>query len=231
MKKQHVLFSNYHCENDEYGKDHYDYAREEIWENDDEHTFRDEDYIVNNQISIDGLEVFTCPICGEEFNTLEEAKECCRDEKWETMDDIPDELVYRRVSDNEYWDWDNFKVEFEMFIRKSPYGFILCGDVGTWMGSRKGGCYVHKFDDLYKFWEHCDYIKVYDEGGHLYIEASHHDGNNYAELKELTQKGSEYVDKHYWDSNQEVHEKLWNSTYYTRLPHYAHREWGCKKGA
>ena len=230
MKKQHILFSNYHWENDEYGKDHYDYAREEIWENDEEHRFTDADYR-DNQYTIDGLEIFICPICSETFSTLEEAKECCRDEKWETMDDIPDQKVNDFVYSNEEFDWDNFKVEFSNFIKKSDYGFLLVGDVGTWRGSIGGGCYVNEFDDLYKFWDGCDYIKVYDEGGHLYIKASHHDGNNHAELKELTCAGSEYAGEHYYDDDQEVHEKLWNSTYYTRLPHYAHREWGLKKGA
>lgn len=230
MKKQHILFSNYHWENDEYGKDHYDYAREEIWENDEDHRFADEDY-TSGQLSIDGLETYICPICGEEFETLAEAKECCRDDKWETIDDIPDDEVNRLVHDREEWDWDDFKAEFGHFIKESTYGFLMCGDVGTWRGNFEGGCYVNEFDDLYKFWNDCDYIKVWDEGGHLYIKASHHDGNNYAELKELTCKGSEYAGEHYWDGDQEVHEKLWNSTYYTRLPHYAHKVFGFKKGA
>lgn len=230
MKNQHILFSNYHCENDKYGKDHYDYAREEIWENDEEHRFTDADY-TNNQLTIEGLEVFTCPICGEEFNSLEDAKECCRDEKWETMDDIPDSEVTRMVYDREEWDWDDFKAEFEHYIQNTGYGLLMVGDVGTWRGSVEGGCYVHKFGDLYKFWKDCDYIKVYDEGGHLYVKASHHDGNNYAELKELTAKGSDYANEHYWDNDREVHKKLWNSNFYTRLPHYAHKVWGCKKGA
>ena len=63
------------------------------------------------------------------------------------------------------------------------------------------------------------------------IKASHHDGTNYAELKELTCKGSNYAADHRYDSDREVHEKLWNSNFYTRLPHYAHKVWGCKKGA
>ena len=227
---KHTLFSNYYWENDEQGKDQYDYAREEIWENDDEHKFTDEDYI-SEQLSIDGLETFTCPICCEEFETLEEAKECCREEKWETMDDIPDEDVNKMVYDREEWDWEDFKVEFNHFLKDSDNGFLLVGTCGCWDGTYAGGCYVNSFDDLYKFWEHCDYIKVYDEGGHLYLKASHHDGTNYAELKELTCKGSNYALNHSWDSDREVHETLMSSNFYTRLPHYAHKIWGCKKGA
>ena len=186
---KHILFSNYFCENDDNGKDQYDYAREYLFE------------------------------------------EYAEEEGWESEDDVPDERVNKEVYFQSECDWDNFKYEFGKFIKDSNYGFLLVGYVGTWRGRAAGGCYVNEFNDLYKFWDSCDYIKVYDEGGHLYIEASHHDGNNYAELKELTCKGSEYAGNHYWDSDKEVHEKLWSSNFYTRLPHYAHKVWGCKKGA
>ena len=158
-------------------------------------------------------------------------EEYAEEEGWESEADIPDERLNSEVSFQEECNWDNFKAEFGRFIKDSTYGFLLVGDVGTWMGRQAGGCYIYEFRDLYKFWDHCDYIKVYDEGGHLYIEASHHDGTNYAELKELTCKGSDYADNHRYDSDQEVHEKLFNSNFYTRLPHYAHKVWGCKKGA
>lgn len=223
-KKARILFSNYYWENDEQGKDQYDYAREEIWETDEEHRFTDADYIVD-------LEFFTCPICGVEFETLAEAKECCREEKWETMDDIPDEDVNRMVYDREEWDWEDFKVEFNQFLKQSANGFLAIGTCGLWDGTYDGGCYIENFDDLYRFWKDCDYIKVYDEGGHLYLKATHHDGTNYAELKELTSKGYTYKDNHYWDSDRDVHTTLWSSNFYTRLPHYAHKVWGCKKGA
>ena len=158
-------------------------------------------------------------------------EEYAEEEGWESENDIPDERVNSEVSFQEECNWDDFKAEFGRFIKDSHYGFLLCGDIGTWRGQVAGGCYINEFDDLYKFWSSCDYIKVYDEKGHLYIEASHHDGNNYAELKELTQKGADYKENHYWDSDREVHEKLWDSNFYTRLPHYAHKVWGCRKGA
>ena len=145
MKKQHILFCNYHWENDEHGKDHYDYAREHIWELDEEHRFTDEDY-TDEQLRIVGCEVYTCPICGEEFDNLVEAKECCRDEKWETMADISDEEVYGEVQIDEELSWDRLKVELSKFIKNSYYGFLLVGDVGTWRGSISGGCYVNSFE-------------------------------------------------------------------------------------
>ena len=187
--REHILFSNYFWENDEQGKDQYDYAREYL---------------------------FT---------------EYGEDEGWETESDVPDNRVTDEVYTQSEWDWDDFKVEFNHFLKKSNYGFLLVGTCGLWDGTYNGGCYVNKFDDLYKFWDDCRDIKVWDEGGHLYLKAGHHDGNNYAELKELTCKGSNYALNHRWDSDEEVHEILMSSNFYTRLPHYAHKVWGCKKGA
>ena len=188
-KKARILFSNYFCENDENGKDSYDYAREYLF---------------------------------EEYGETE---------GWETEDDVPDNRVTDEVYAQSEWAWDDFKVEFNHFLKNSNNGFLLVGTCGLWDGTYGGGCYVNEFDDLYKFWDGCDYIKVYDEGGHLYIEATHHDGSNYAELRELTCKGSNYALNHSWDSDREVHETLMSSNFYTRLPHYAHKVWGLKKGA
>lgn len=186
---KHILYSNYFWENDENGKDAYDYTREYLFE------------------------------------------EYAEDEGWETEDDVPDEKVIDTVYADDEMNFDDFKIEFGKFLRDSRNGFLLCGTCGCWDGTHNGGCYVNKFDDLYKFWDGCRDIKVYDENGHLYIKATHHDGTNYAELKELTDKGAKYKDNHYWDSDEEVHTKLFNSNFYTRLPHYAHKVWGCKKGA
>lgn len=184
-----TLFSNYHWENDEQGKDRYDYAREYLFE----------EY-------------------GEERG-------------WKSADDIPDDDVYEEVNLQEEMEWNDFKSEFGRFIENSPNGFLLCGTVGTWRGRLAGGFYVNSFSDLTRFWKDCDYIKVYDEKGHLYIEASHHDGTNYAELKELTAKGDSYKDNHYYDSDREVHGVIFNNNFFSKLPRYAHKVWGCKKYA
>ncbi len=185
---KHILYSNYFWENDENGRNAYDYAKEYLFE------------------------------------------EYAEAEGWETKDDIADEEVTDAVYLDDEINFDNFKCEFDNFLRNSQNGFLLCGTCGRWDGIYTGGCYVNEFEDLYKFWQGCDYIKVYDKCGHLYIKASHHDGNNYAEFKELTDKGAEYKENHYLDNDEEVHKKLFNSNFFTRLPHYAHKVWGCKKG-
>ena len=152
-------------------------------------------------------------------------------EGWATEDDVPDNRVTDEVYAQSEFDWEDFKVDFDHFLKHSANGFVAIGTCGLWDGTYDGGCYIETFDDLYRFWKDCNYIKIYDKGGHLYLKASHHDGTNYAELKELTEKGYEYKESHYWDSDREVHETLWSSNFYTRLPHYAHKRWGHKKGA
>lgn len=192
MKKsnnEHILFSNYFWENDNYGMDKYDYAREYL---------------------------FT---------------EYSEDEGWKTETDVPENRVIDEVYSQSEWEWEDFKAEFGKFIKDSYNGFILIGDCGLWDGRSAGGCYINKFDDLYNFWDGCRDIKVWDDCGHLFIKATHHDGTNYAELKELTCKGSNYANNHYYDSDEDVHNTIWNSNFYSRLPHFAHKVWGCRKGA
>lgn len=152
-------------------------------------------------------------------------------EGWKAEDDVPDDRLWDELYTQSEWEWEDFKVEFGKFLEESYYGFLLVGNCGLWDGRFEGGNYVNNFDDLYSFWEGCRDIKVWDEKGHLYIKATHHDGTNYAELKELTCKGSNYALNHSWDCDRDVHKVLWNSNFYTRLPHYANKVWGCKKYA
>ena len=161
--REHILFSNYFWENDDDGKDRYDYAREYLFE------------------------------------------EYGEDEGWLCDLDVPDNRVIDEVYTQSEFEWDDFKYEFGKFLKDSYNGFLLVGTCGLWNGTYDGGCYVNRFDDLYEFWKDCRDIKVWDEGGHLYIKATHHDGSNYAELRELTCKGSNYALNHRWDSDSEVH--------------------------
>jgi len=54
---------------------------------------------------------------------------------------------------------------------------------------------------------------------------------NYFELKRLTDKGDEFINSHWYDSDEETHTKAFKCNLFTALPHYAHTEWGCKKYA
>ena len=148
---------------------------------------------------------------------------------WETKNSIPDSEIYDELNFQEEIEWDDFKNEFSHFIDNSKTGFLLQGNVGTWQGAKKGGFTVTKFDDLYKCWDGCDYIEIFDKKGHLYIKCSHHDGTNFYELKEMTAKGADYENNaDYWKkSTEEIHNTIMNCNLYSKLPRYAEKVWGC----
>lgn len=147
---------------------------------------------------------------------------------WESADDIPDEEVYRYMQEQEDMDWEDEKSRMENFFGNGT--FLLMGTVGRWDGPAEGGFIFSSFNELCKAWKDCDYIRLYDVNGHFMIKCSHHDGTNYFEVKELTQSGKEYADRHDWDmSARELHTRLWKHSRYSRLLHYAHRVFGCKK--
>ena len=98
-------------------------------------------------------------------------------------------------------DWDNEKEMLEDFFDGKEVEFI--GSVGRWNGVYKGkarGDFWKLFDDAMT---DCDYFRIYDENGHMYLTCSHHDGTNHFEIKVVTDKG------------------------YTVLPRYAEKVFGC----
>ena len=143
------------------------------------------------------------------------------------------------ISDCELWDeiaflqeiqWDDERAMMQNFFEGKT--LIVCGTFGSWRGALPAGKVI-TYDELWKCWKDCDYIELYDEGGHFYIRAAHHDGTNHYEVKLLTEKGVEYYDN--WEnsytdrrSEQEIHEVLFGNSHYTHIPHYAREVFGCK---
>ena len=172
-----------------------------------------------------------------EFNTEEYAREWlfeeyCNDPElagvnWESVDDIPDEMVWKELSHQDEISWEDAQYELEKFF--DPGYWILQGSFGLWWGRPRGGFIFDSFKEMAKAWNNCDYIRLYDENGHFYIDAAHHDGTNCYEVKRLTEKGREYIENHKWDPDEEVHDVVFNSNIYSGLPHYAHKVWGCKE--
>lgn len=85
---------------------------------------------------------------------------------------------------------------------------------------------------LYEFIKDCDYIHIYDDKGHLYISATHHDGTNSVEVKILTEKGVELYDE--WENDEgvfsnlsemEIHTKIMNDNKFSEIPNFVERVW------
>lgn len=163
--------------------------------------------------------IYTNNFSNEDFA---EAKEWLE----ETKGNVNDSDVWNQLCFQDEINYEVFEIEFSNFIDNNRY--ILQGYVSTWLGKRDGGFVFDSFNDMSKAWRDCDNLEVYDENGHLYICCSHHDGDNYYEIKMLNSKGNSYYDSHYLDDPRELHDSLMKSPY-SVLPNYAHKVLGCKR--
>lgn len=124
-------------------------------------------------------------------------------------------------------DWEDVWYELRKYFQGKTVGFF--GEVGLWHGVYKAGK-MGDFENLwYKAIEDCDYIKIYDENGHLYLTCSHHDGTCHFEIKEITSEGRAYLDRWEWGDDNRTEEQCHNQIYkrYSRLPRYAEKVMGC----
>lgn len=181
-------------------------------------------YIYSNYYDSD-REKYTREYLFEEYAT---------EEGWETIDDIPDNRVWEEMNFNDEIEWDDARAEMRNFFEGKT--LLVTGYAGTWRGNLAGGAIIG-YDELWKCWEHCDYVEIYDEGGHFYINSTHHDGTNSWEIRILTEQGINAYDNWNYGYNRgkwndlnerEVHEKLAENSKYTHIPHFAREVYGCK---
>ena len=147
------------------------------------------------------------------------------DEDEEITDDMRWQWRYREDED----DWECEKERLNEHFEGKTVGFF--GEVGRWDG-------VYKVGEIGKFWPlfnkaitDCDYIRIYDENGHMYLTCSHHDGTCHFEIKEVTDAGVEYEDRYNenWNDKRKGHEVMTQIfKRYSKLPRFAEKVYGCK---
>ena len=158
----------------------------------------------------------------------ENARECCVENgiKNPTENDIWDKIY---LFDEDAWEIE--KENLKDFFSKGMW--ILRGTEGRWNGTFEAGTVFTDFMDMFsKAVKDCNYVHIYDENGHLYLQCSHHDGINNFEIKKITDKGVMYLEN--WEENlndkrteQQIHDKIMKR--YSTLPHFAHIVYGCPK--
>lgn len=156
-------------------------------------------------------------------------------EQLEDMDygHFTDEQIWSMANELEQHDWDDADYEMRNFIENGK-SFIAVGTCGRWDGTFEGGFIFGHWDDFKRrAFEDCSYFKIWDENGHLYVKCSHHDGTNFLEIKELTDKGwNRYENWQYSYSSRndiserELHKRLFTNSHYAKLPRFADRVWG-----
>ena len=147
----------------------------------------------------------------------------------EERDEVSDEQLWKWRNTLDECDWDDAKVELSDFFERKDV--IMVGTIGRWDGTYDGGMIGEFWDIYWKAIKDCDYIKIYDVNGHFYIYCSHHDGNNFFEVREVTDKGYEYYDRWQYDygnnkSERYIHNQIIKR--YSRLPRFAEKVYGVK---
>lgn len=133
----------------------------------------------------------------------EDIKEMALECEWvDDIEEITDSMIEQWRYEEMETDWENEREMLSKYFDGKEVEFI--GAVGLWHGTYKAkerGEFWKLFD---KAMTDCDYFRIYDENGHLYLTCSHHDGTNHFEIKVVTEKG------------------------YTILPRFAEKVYGCK---
>ena len=161
----------------------------------------------------------------DSYKYFDEYKQSIADANDMDVNDVPDDWVYDAMSDDETETWD----ECKSLLRSAFMGraVIACGTAELWY--RRGEAYG-MYGDIDEAIEHitkdCDYVKIWQEKGHTFIRASHHDGTHEFELKVVTDNGDRYWDNwrfeqdprtlHYSESL--VLSNIWESSKYSVLP-------------
>ena len=165
----------------------------------------------------------------EEYS--QDARECLEEDN--EPDEITDEMIWDEIYFMDELNWGDELANLKHHF--SGHHYILCGYVGRWNGNFAAGTVFDDFEKaFYEAIRDCDYWSIWDENGHLFIKCSHHDGTNLFEIKRITERGCNLLEKWEYDFNdmrteEQIHETIWNNNFYSALPHFAHNMYGCKK--
>lgn len=133
-----------------------------------------------------------------------------------------DENIYEYADFSQDMDWQDLESELKNYF--TNHTLIVSTD-SDWIN----GTILDSIEDLCELVCDCDYIEMYDEDGILHLNyAKNNSGFAYTELKLLTNKGKEYLERHNKEdlSKQEIKTLL--SKTYSKKPSYARTEYGCK---
>ena len=140
---------------------------------------------------------------------------------------ISDNFVYDVMSLYEKEDWEEM-MSYLKSVEKY-HKWVMCGTAGTWQGRRECGQIYENIDKaMSAITKDCEYVKVWSEKGHLYVQASHHDGTHNLELKLITDKGWETYDNWMYSNcgasldaknRYQLFEMIFNCNFFSKLPH------------
>ena len=124
--------------------------------------------------------------------------------------------------------FEDFEYELKRFMKDKK--FILKGTLGLWDRDVYAGTVVKDMRELFDALDMSGdyYTKFEDVAGKLMITVSHHDGTNYFELRELTDKGLKKYESKYdqYSSNRDLVKTLMDVACYSKNANYSKIMWG-----
>lgn len=141
-------------------------------------------------------------------------------------EEITEDKIYNKIYLEDSLNWEDEHKQLKDFFTGHGY-FLLTGSAGRWNGKQSVGYIFNNFDDMfYKAVKDCNYIKIWDENGHFYIQCSHHDGTNFFEIKRINYKAYNFINNWAYNWNdkrteEDIYNIIWNSNFLSALPHYA----------
>lgn len=127
-----------------------------------------------------------------------------------------EEELYEFIEDENLRCLEDEQTNIEFYEKQ--YGtkhYIIIASLGLWNGRFDGGKIIKGlWNSISKCFE--DYNEIYQDGKRVKVTAHHHDGTNYFEIRELTDKGIEYWERHEYDmSDRELHTRLFKDSHYS----------------
>ena len=165
------------------------------------------------------------------YDLWEDYEEYVRENLLDREEEVTDDAIWEEIYEQDNLNWQDEKERLIDFFEGSTW--ILQGYSGRWNGTHRGGYIFTDFMEMFqKATKDCDYVHIYDENGHLFLKCSHHDGTNLYEIKKVTDKGIDYIDRweNDWDdkrTEEYIHDRVMER--YSTLPHFAHTVYGCPK--
>ena len=136
-------------------------------------------------------------------------KELLNSGDYDTIEELPDDIVYSIMNDDENEDWEEAKNELRRICGNSR--IIAIGSMGLWNGTFAGGFIADDIDTAISncLGRDCEPEKIYVEDGNLVFEVVHHDGYNSWVLRQLTYDGYElyYQWENYGSDDEDLGEK------------------------
>lgn len=171
-------------------------------------------------------DVFTNYGTNNVYNYAKEFLMKTKKENGKDPNEVTEEEIWEKVGKEEKEAW-------EVYVKENLINFfsgktvIMKAAIERWNGKCKGAKIGDFGKLLQDFLKDCDYVHIYDKDGHLFINTSHNDGTNEAEVRILTEKGIELY-KEWWYckgpfnnlSEREIHQKIMRNNSYSVLPKY-----------